>query len=123
MASKFTRLRRVQAHQQGERRFGHRKPVRLLLSAWRVRLNEKVERAVAVGDQLVAVTDRQPIKRVGDEIAISVVSSHRPERIDRREFAFVEMQDIPILPWRGRNPDKNWPGLKFVNVRLFADVR
>jgi len=57
-------------------------------------LNVKVERTIRVGDELVAISERQPVQRIWNEIALSVVGGDRPERIDRREFALVEMEDV-----------------------------
>ena len=59
-------------------------------------MNVKVKRPISVSNELVAVAKRHPIERIWNEIAVGVVGCHGPERIDRREFTFFEMENISV---------------------------
>ena len=49
-------------------------------------LDVEIERAVGVELQIITITDRETIERVGDLESLGVVHRERPERINRRKL-------------------------------------
>ena len=89
--------RRIEAHDQRKglaRADGE--PICLFFLSRRFGLDQKIDRAVAVGGEIAAVAERLALKRVGDEIAIFVIGCHGPETVDWRELAFVEVQHVVV---------------------------
>ena len=64
----------------------------------------KIKQAIRTGGELVAVAEREAVDRIRDEIAIGVVGRHRPKCIDRRDFAFVEMENVTAAATVKRTP-------------------
>src|SRR5262249_27182144 len=73
-----------------------RKPVALLVGAGRIVLDVKIERAIRIELQRVAIADSKALDGVGGKVAVIVVERKRPESFDRRELAFFEVQAVTL---------------------------
>lgn len=54
----------------------------------------QIKRPVGVGNELVAITDRLPLRWVRSERPVAVVGSDGPESVHWWQFCLVEMQDV-----------------------------
>ena len=89
--------RRIKAHEQCKGLVrADWEPICLFFLSRRFGLDQKIDRAVAVGGEIAAVAERLALKRVGDEIAILVIGCHGPENVDWRELALIEVQHVVI---------------------------
>src|SRR4051812_16747226 len=91
IAGERLRLRRVEPHGQVERTFRGGKPVYFLVLARSLVLNVQVERAVGPVPEGHPAAHREAVEAVRCLKARRVVERDRPERIDGRRAALIEM--------------------------------
>src|SRR5580658_148399 len=84
----------VEPHGKIEWSRRRRQPVRSLVGAGIGGGDDDLERTVGIERESVAVADSVAIEGVGDRISVAVVERDRPERVDWRQLAFLEADDV-----------------------------
>src|SRR3984893_14063349 len=89
-----TLLRPVEAQYQIKGPARRRQPARLLVGAGIGSLYVEINRAIGIGLQGIALTERVAIQRIGDEEILRVVHRQRPEATHRRHLALRKADDV-----------------------------
>ncbi len=85
---------RIEAHREVERPLRRRQPVLLLVLARALVLEIEIERTVGIVLERHPAADREPVEAVGNLETLRIVERDRPERLDRRRRALLEMQHV-----------------------------